>query len=137
MHYIIENIPHILYFQYYAVYVQLLTLIYSLSYLKGKKTLKCVNFHFENGYSSRRKQPKVGEVSRQRMSQKRAQKFHTDDASLPRSMSNFPHGMTNQKYSPDLASDASSVWNFCACFSDIICWGNKWKRRQTLAVFSG
>ena len=84
--YIIENTPYSLYFQYYAVYVQLLTLIYSLSYLKGKKTLKCVKFHLENGYSSLRKQPKVGEVSRQRTSQKRAQKYHTDDASLPRSM---------------------------------------------------
>ena len=32
--------------------------------------------------------------------------------------SNFPRGMTNQKHYPGLDSDASSVWNFCACFSD-------------------
>ena len=25
---------------------------------------------------------------------------------------------TNQKHYPDLGSDASTVWNFCACFSD-------------------
>ena len=28
--------------------------------------------------------------------------------------------MTNQKHYPGLGSDASSVWNFCTCFSDII-----------------
>ena len=28
--------------------------------------------------------------------------------------------LTNQKHYPDLSSDASSVWNFCARFSDII-----------------
>ena len=33
---------------------------------------------------------------------------------------NFPHGTTNQKHYPDLGSDASSVWNFCARFSDVI-----------------
>ena len=27
---------------------------------------------------------------------------------------------TNQKHYPDLGSDASTVWNFCACFSDVI-----------------
>ena len=27
---------------------------------------------------------------------------------------------TNQKHYPDLGSDASSVWNFCARFSDVI-----------------
>jgi len=27
---------------------------------------------------------------------------------------------TNQKHYPDLGSDASSVWNFCALFSDVI-----------------
>ena len=32
---------------------------------------------------------------------------------------------------------ASSVWNFCACFSDVIWWGNQWQRRQMSAVFSG
>ena len=30
---------------------------------------------------------------------------------------------TNQKHYPDLSSDASSVWNFCARFSDVICGG--------------
>ena len=33
---------------------------------------------------------------------------------------------TNQKYYPDLGSDASSVWNFCARFSDFIWRVNQW-----------
>ena len=60
-------------------------------------------------------------------SEKRVQKFHTDDASLPRSgwcfwlvESNFSRGMTNQKHYPDQDSDTSSVWNFCTCFPDVI-----------------
>ena len=39
---------------------------------------------------------------REMTSEKRAQKFHTDD--------------TNQKHYPDLSSDASPVLNFCARF---------------------
>ena len=34
--------------------------------------------------------------------------------------------MTNQKRYPVLGSEASSVWNFCACFSDVISPGNQW-----------
>ena len=33
---------------------------------------------------------------------------------------------TNQKHYPDLGSDASSVWFFCARFSDVISRGNQW-----------
>ena len=33
---------------------------------------------------------------------------------------------TNQKLYPDLGSDASSVWNFCARLSDVIWRGNQW-----------
>ena len=33
--------------------------------------------------------------------------------------SNFLCGTTNQKHYPDLGTDASSVWNFCTCFSDV------------------
>ena len=33
---------------------------------------------------------------------------------------NFPHGTTNQNRSPYLGSFASSVWIFCARFSDVI-----------------
>ena len=36
-----------------------------------------------------------------------------------------------------MGSDASSVWNFCARFSDVIWRGNQWWRRQMSAVFSG
>ena len=44
----------------------------------------------------------------------------------------FQRGTTNQKHYPDLGSDVSSVWNFCACFSDVI-----WRGNQMLAFFSG
>ena len=39
-----------------------------------------------------------------------------------------PHGKfdsTNQKHYPDLGSNASSVWIFCARFSDVIWRGNQ------------
>ena len=45
--------------------------------------------------------------------------------------------MTNQKHYPDLGSDASSVWNFCPHFSDVIWQRNQWQRHQMQAVFSG
>ena len=64
--------------------------------------------------------PRHNWFPRQMTSEKRAQKFHTDDASLPRSgqcfwfaKANFPRGTTNQKHYPGLSSDFSSVWNFC------------------------
>ena len=43
---------------------------------------------------------------------------------------------TNQKHYPYLGSDASSAWNFCARFSDVISRENHW-RREMSAVFSG
>ena len=65
--------------------------------------------------------------------EKQAQKFHTEDVSLPRSWYCFllvvPHGKfdsANQKHYPDLGSDASSVWNLCALFSDVIWQGNQY-----------
>ena len=64
---------------------------------------------------------------REMTSEKQVQKFHTDYASLPRSGYYFwlvmPHvkfASTNQKHYPDLGSDALSVWNFLAHFSDVI-----------------
>ena len=58
-------------------------------------------------------------VSPRKTSEKRAQRFHTDDASLPKSgqcfwlvEANFTSGTTNQKHYPNLGSDASSVRNF-------------------------
>ena len=65
--------------------------------------------------------------------EKQAQKFHTDDASLPRSGWCFwlvvPGGKfdsANERHYPDLVSDMSSVWNFCARFSNVIWRGNQW-----------
>ena len=46
-------------------------------------------------------------------SEERAQKFHTDDASLPRS--DWLEICFNQ---PHLGNDTSSVWNFCTRFSE-------------------
>ena len=43
----------------------------------------------------------------------------------------------NHMHLPDLGSDASSVWNFCARFSDVISRGNQWWRCEMLVVFSG
>ena len=44
---------------------------------------------------------------------------------------------TNQKHYLDLGSDASSAWNFCARYSDVVLRGFKWRPRETSAVFSG
>ena len=46
---------------------------------------------------------------------------------------NLPSGTTNQKNYSELVSDGSSVWNFCACFSDGISRGNQWQCRKILA----
>ena len=42
----------------------------------------------------------------------------------------------NQQHFPDLGSDASSVWNLQAPFSNVISRGNQWWRREKSAVFS-
>ena len=42
---------------------------------------------------------------------------------------------TNQKHYPDLRSDASSVWNFCACFSDVVSQENHWCHHK-ICLFS-
>ena len=67
-------------------------------------------------------------VSSRKMSEKRVQKFHIDDASLPRCgqcswlvEANFTSGTTNQKHYPNPGSDASSVWNFCVVVTLRIC----------------
>ena len=59
-------------------------------------------------------------VSPRKMSEKRVQKSHIDDASLPRCgqcfwlvEANFTSGTTNQKHYPNPGRNASSVRNFC------------------------
>ena len=47
----------------------------------------------------------------------------------------FLCSMTNQKHYPDLGSDMSSVWNFGACFSDIISQGNYCKNLANCQLF--
>ena len=68
-------------------------------------------------------------------SEDREQKFPADDRVVV--LIGWKFASNNQKHYPDLGSDASSVWNFCACFSDVISRGNRWWRRGMLAVFSG
>ena len=70
--------------------------------------------------ASLRKQPTFGDTSTG-FPPMVPEKFHTDDASLPRSGSCFwlvvlrgKFDSTNQEHYPDRGSDASSVWNFCA-----------------------
>ena len=43
----------------------------------------------------------------------------------------------NQKHYPDMGSNTSSVWNFCALFSDVISRGKEWWHREMSTVFSG
>ena len=45
--------------------------------------------------------------------------------------------LTNQKHYQDLGSVTSSVWNFCACYLEVVFRGLKWRPRETSAVFSG
>ena len=59
------------------------------------------------------------------MSQKRTQKFLTEDADLGRASDWLNQFVANQMHYPDLGSDASSVWNFCTRFSDVITRGNQ------------
>ena len=62
-------------------------------------------------------------LPREMKSEKLAQKFHTDDATVAVGLIGYKFASTNQKHYPDLGSDASSVWNFCAPFSDVISLG--------------
>ena len=68
------------------------------------------------GCSVRKRPTTLPLVFSPNIAEKRVLKFHTDDASLPRSGCFWlvvPHGKfdsTHQKHYPDLGSDASSVW---------------------------
>ena len=42
---------------------------------------------------------------------------------------------TNRMHFPDLGSDTSSVWNFCARLPDVISGGNQWWRRREMLAF--
>ena len=71
-----------------------------------------------------------------------AEKFYTMTRHYPDLGSrlvepSFPSGATNQKHYPDLGSDTSSVWIFCARFSNLVSRGNRWWRREMSTVFSG
>ena len=76
------------------------------------------------------------------MSEKQAQKFCTDDASLPRyegivlltGWDKFPR---QHNQSRALGSDVSSVWNFCICFSDVNLRGIQWWHWEMSGVFLG
>ena len=81
--------------------------------------------------------------AREMTSEKLVQKFHVNDASLPRSgycfwlvVPRVKFALTNQKHYPDLGIDTSSVWNLCA-LSQTSFRGWRWWRRETSSVFSG
>ena len=59
------------------------------------------------------------------MSQKRTQKFLKEEADLGRASDWLNEFVANQMLYPDLGRDASSVWNFCTRFSDVITLGNQ------------
>ena len=76
-------------------------------------------------------------VSPPNVAEKRAQKFQTDDLSLPWSgqcfllvEANFPRGTTNQKHYPELGGGTPSVWDFGTRFSDVVWRGDQWWRRE-------
>ena len=64
-------------------------------------------------------------------SEKEAPKFYTDDDHFP----DVGSAPTNRKHYPNLSSDASSVWNLCTRFSNVISRGNQWWRRKMSTVF--
>ena len=63
----------------------------------------------------------------------RPQKFRVDDARYLDLKSAFDS--PNQMHYPDLGSDASSVWNFYGCCSDVISRRNQWWRVE-MRLFS-
>ena len=77
--------------------------------------------------------------TREMTSEKRAQKFHTDDKPLARSglvhLIGWKFASSNQKHYPDPGSDALSAEKFCVRSSDTISWGNQWVGREMFAVF--
>ena len=69
-------------------------------------------------------------------SEKRAQKFHTDDASLVLDTDcDWSCRWWNFLQPTRMGSDVSSVLNSCARFSDVISRLNRWWRRKMSAVF--
>ena len=79
--------------------------------------------------------------AREMTSKKQVQKFHFNNASLPRSEYCFwlvvprvRFASTNQKHSPDLGRHVISM-EFLRSFSDVISRGNRWWRRVMSSVF--
>ena len=48
---------------------------------------------------------------------------------------NFLLSTTNQKHYQNLDGDKSSVWNFCACLSDVILRGNPMVGSRNVGLF--
>ena len=75
--------------------------------LSFQTKMRCFSYPEKTGDIPRRQHLFLREIT----SEERAQKFHTDDASLPRS--DWLEICFNQ---PHLGNDTSSVWNFCTRF---------------------
>ena len=92
---------------------------FNFIYIIVSNQMRCFSYPEKTADIPRRQFP------REITSEKRAEKFHTDDASLPRS--DWLEICFNQ---PHLGNDTSSVWNFCTRFWDVISRGNQWRWRK-------
>ena len=82
---------------------------FNFIYIIVSNQMGCFSYPEKTGDIPRRQHWFPREIT----AEERAQKFHTDDASLPRS--DWLEICFNQ---PHLGSDTSSVWNFCTRFSE-------------------
>ena len=126
----------------------ILSALFNWSRLGQKQTLiQPTNLDVAAGFgwswANRRHSRRHQRFAREMTSEKQVQKFHVNDASLPRSgycfwlvVRRVKFALTNQKHYPDLSSDTSSVWNFCA-LSQTSFRGWRWWRREMSSVFSG
>ena len=94
---------------------------FNFIYIIVSNQMRCFSYPEKTGDIPRRQHWFPREIT----SEERAQKFHTDDASLPRS--DWLEICFNQ---PHLGHDTSSVWNFCTRFWDVISRGNQWRWRK-------
>ena len=94
---------------------------FNFIYIIVSNQMGCFSYPEKTGDIPRRQHWFPREIT----SEERAQKFHSHDASLPRS--DWLEICFNQ---PHLGNDTSSVWNFCTRFWDVISRGNQWRWRK-------
>ena len=114
--------------------------IYTMAIIVGElfSFIPCNRSLRKRASFSRRHPTPPHRFPREMMSKEQEHKFHTDDLSLYsdfcsasewlRQISLEAQKAINQKYFPEQGSDTSSVWNFCACSSNVIWRENQWRR---------